>query len=135
MRERKFSVTKLNFTILGKVQASRAAVVNHNDTPTVTLGDRVICTFPEVSVNLLVTLRGKTRVKGNTLSLCHPVREETTVEVMIYDKHTHANALLAPMLHFFTNYVARQNGTRNGALGRNESAGLDTGCLYREEIL
>ena len=48
-------------------QGSCAVVVNHNDTLAVILRDKVICTFLVVSVNLLVTLRGKTRVKGNTL--------------------------------------------------------------------
>lgn len=109
--------------------------MNHNGTLAVTLGDWVICSFLEVSVNLLVTLRGKTRVRGNTLSFVTLSGTKSTLAVMNYDKHTHANPLLAPMLHFFTNYVARQNEMRNSALGRQGSAGLDTGCLYKMEIL
>lgn len=109
--------------------------MSHNGTLAVTLGDWEICTFLEVSVNLLVTLRGKTRVGGNTLSFVTLSGMKSTLAVMTYDKHMHANPLLAPMLHFFTNYVGRQKGTRNSALGRHESAGLDTDCLYKKEIL
>jgi hypothetical protein len=37
---------------------------------------------------------------------------------MVYDEHIHANSVPDFMLHFFNNYVAKQNGTRSSVLGK-----------------
>jgi len=52
---------------------------------------------------------------------------------MIYEEHSHANSLLVPMLHVFTNYGARQNRTENSAWRRNKSAGVDIDFIERKK--
>lgn len=44
--------------------------------------------------------------------------QKSTLEAMLYDRQTHANAVPDFSLRFFTNYVAKQNGTGNSVLGR-----------------
>jgi len=43
--------------------------------------------------------------------------QKPTSEAAVYDKYPHANSVLAFVPHFFTSYIAKQNGTRKSVLG------------------